>query len=257
MMNTWLSGRWLPIWRRNIRVWRKLSGPALVGNFGEPLLYLLALGYGFGAFVGELDGMSYLSFLATGMVLASAMNTATFEGCYSAFTRMDPQRTWEGMLATPLSLEDIVIGEIVWAATKSLISALAIVIVALLMGLFDWRTALAALPLAFMLGLCFGALALLITAFARGYDFFVYYFTLVLTPLFLLSGVFFPLDKMPAALRAAVELFPLRHAVVLLRGIMQHTATLSDWLWGLLLPLVYLAIATFIAVRILRRRLLA
>ena len=93
--------RWVAVWRRNARVWRKLLGPALLGNIGEPLLYLLALGYGLGVFVGELEGMDYITFLASGFVCASAMNTASFEGLYSAYTRMAVQDTWTAMYFTP------------------------------------------------------------------------------------------------------------------------------------------------------------
>ncbi|MFP5344926.1 MAG: nodulation protein NodJ, partial [Gammaproteobacteria bacterium] len=101
-----LSLRWIPVWRRNFLVWRKLFGPSMVGNFVEPLLYLLALGFGLGVFVGEMQGMPYSVFLASGLVCASAMNTATFEGLYSAYTRMAHQQTWGGMLATPLMVGD-------------------------------------------------------------------------------------------------------------------------------------------------------
>jgi lipooligosaccharide transport system permease protein len=117
------SLRFIPVWRRNLRVWRKLMMPSLLGNFGEPVLYLLAFGYGFGRLVGELDGMSYMVFIASGIICSSAMFTASFEGMYSAYTRMAEQNTWLAMLGTPLTLDDIVFAEAIWAATKGLISA--------------------------------------------------------------------------------------------------------------------------------------
>jgi lipooligosaccharide transport system permease protein len=101
------SLRWTSVWARNFLVWRKLAVASLVGNFGDPFLYLLGIGYGLGGFVGAIDGMSYLMFFASGLVCSSAMNTATFEGLYSAFTRMNAQRTWDGMLAAPLTVDDI------------------------------------------------------------------------------------------------------------------------------------------------------
>lgn len=105
------SLRWVPVWRRNMLVWRKLAGPAILGNFGEPLLYLLALGYGLGAFVQNMSELPYLVFLASGTVCSSAMSTASFEGMYSAYTRMAVQNTWGAMLATPLAVRDVVLGE--------------------------------------------------------------------------------------------------------------------------------------------------
>ncbi|NIV36311.1 MAG: nodulation protein NodJ, partial [Anaerolineae bacterium] len=98
LLHAFISLRWIAVWRRNARVWRRLAGPALLGNIGEPLLYLLALGYGLGSFVGEVEGMDYITFLASGFVCASVMNTASFEGVYSAYTRMAVQDTWTAML---------------------------------------------------------------------------------------------------------------------------------------------------------------
>ena len=247
--------RWLPVWRRNLRVWRKLSGPALIGNFGEPLLYLLALGYGLGGFIGTVNGLPYIVFLASGIVCASAMNTASFEGLYSAYTRMAVQNTWGGMLATPLSIDDIVLGEILWAGTKSLISAVPILLVAAALGVVHDAYVLGVLPVVFIIGVCFGAMALVVTAVAKSYDFFIYYFTLVITPLFLVSGVFFPLDGMPDAVRIGAQLLPLAHAVDVVRPLMTGQPLPSLTLLYLIVPLLYAAGAFWLATVLLRRRL--
>lgn len=249
------SRRCLPVWRRNAQVWIKLSGPSLVGNFGEPLLYLLALGYGLGGFIGQVDGLPYIVFLATGIVCSSAMNTATFECLYSAYTRMKVQETWSAMLAAPLSLDDIVLGEALWAGTKSLISASAILLVAALLGLVAGWQALGVLPLAFLLGCCFGAMALVVTALSPSYDFFLYYFTLVITPMFLLSGVFFPLESVPAWVQAGVQLLPLYHIVELVRPLMTGRP-LEGVMGHLLVPVLYGLAALWLALGFLRRRLL-
>jgi lipooligosaccharide transport system permease protein len=212
--------RAIAVWRRNGAVWRKLLVPSLLANFGEPLLYLLAFGYGFGALVHRVSGLPYITFLATGIACSSAMNAASFEALYSTYTRMEPQKTWEGIHATPLTIPDIVLGELLWAGTKGLINALAIVVVAAALGLVDPGGALLALPVLFLSGLCFAALALVATAFARGYDFFTYYFTLVLTPLLLVSGVFFPLASLPPIVRRAARVLPLTHTVTLVRPLL-------------------------------------
>lgn len=251
-----ISLRWLPVWRRNLRVWRKLSGPALIGNFGEPLLYLLALGYGLGGFVGEVKGLPYIVFLASGILCASAMNTATFEGLYSAYTRMAVQNTWGGMLAAPLDIDDIVLGEVVWTATKSLISAIPILIVAAILGAVQGWGALWVLPVVFVTGLCFGAMALVVTALAKSYDFFIYYFTLVITPLFLVSGVFFPLEGVPQAVQIGAQLLPLSHAVEIVRPLMTGQPLHNPAL-HLLVPLLYAGAAFWLATVLLRRRLMS
>ncbi|MGH7859004.1 MAG: ABC transporter permease [Candidatus Binatia bacterium] len=251
-----LSMRWVAVWRRNLLVWRKLSIPSLLGNFGDPLLYLLALGYGLGSLVGPLDGMPYITFLASGIVASSAMNTATFEALYSAYTRMTQQQTWAGMLAAPLDVDDIVLGEMIWAGTKSLISAGAILVVASLLGVVSAWTALWVLPVVLLVGICFGAMALVVTAVSVSYEFFLYYFTLVITPMMLFSGVFFPLSRLPEKMQWAVQALPLTHGVSLIRPLVTGRAP-QDALTHLLVLVIY-AIASFLlATTLLRRRLLA
>jgi len=250
------SLRWIPVWRRHLLVWRKLSIPSLVGNFGDPLLYLLALGYGLGRFVGSMDGMPYITFLASGIVCSSAMNTATFEALYSAYTRMTTQQTWAGMLATPLDIDDIVMGEMVWAGTKSLISATAILVVATALGIVHGARIVLVLPVALLVGTCFAAMALVVTAISRNYEFFMYYVTLVVTPMMLFCGVFFPLQGLPRPLQWAAACLPLTHAVEIIRPLMTGT-------WPARVPL-HLSILLFwgmlsyaIAAALVRRRLLA
>jgi lipooligosaccharide transport system permease protein len=246
--------RWVAVWHRHALVWRKLMGPAILGNVGEPLLYLLALGYGLGGFVGNLDGIDYISFLASGFVCASAMNTASFEGLYSAYTRMAAQETWTAMLFTPLSIEDVVLGEATWAASKSVLSAASILLVATVLGAVDGFAALWVLPIAFLTGLAFGAMALIITSLARSYDFFLYYFTLLLTPMLLLSGVFFPLDGMPAAIRFGAELFPLTHAIELVRPLMIGRPLVDSGV-HLAVLVMYAAVSLYFAVILIQRRM--
>jgi len=248
-----MAARILAVWRRNFMVWRKLAAVSLLGNFGDPFLYLLGLGYGLGLYIGKMGG---IPFLASGILCSSAMNTATFEGLYSAFTRMNQQHTWEGMMATPLGLADIVAGEILWAATKSLISCAAILIVALLLGGVQTPvTAWLALPVVFMSGLCFAAIALVVCALAPSYDFFIYYFTLLVTPMFLFCGVFYPLAALPHAAQAVAQLLPLTHAVALMRPLLTTLPLHHAWLHLAVLA-AYAAVGFVLAVRLASRRLL-
>lgn len=248
--------RILAVWRRNFLVWRKLAAASLVGNFGDPFLYLLGLGYGLGLFIGEMNGIPYMAYLASGILCSSAMNTASFEGLYSAFTRMEHQRAWEGMLAAPLSIRDIIAGEMFWAATKSLISGSAIFIVAgLLGGIQSWYSAWLALPVVLLIGLCFAGLALVVCVIAPSYDFFLYYFTLVITPMFLFCGVFYPITALPDFAQMLAQILPLTHAVELVRPLMTELPLNNPWLHtGVLLA--YSSVAFALAVRLAGRRLL-
>ncbi len=250
------SRRWVAIWQRHLLVWRKLLVPSMIGNFGDPLLYLLALGYGLGRFVGTMAGMPYIEFLASGIVCSSAMNTATFEALYSAFTRMTTQQTWSGMLAAPLDVDDIVLAEMVWAGSKSVLSAGAILLVATALGAAHGPGAPLVLPMALLVGTCFGGMALIVTAIAKNYDFFMYYVTLFVTPMMLFCGVFFPLDGLPAALRAVAVVLPLTHAVAVIRPLMTGQWP-SDPAVHVAVLVLYTALAYAVATRLVRNRLLA
>ncbi|MGR9106739.1 MAG: ABC transporter permease [Gammaproteobacteria bacterium] len=234
--------RMFAVWCRNSLVWRKSLLRSLLGSFADPLLYLLALGYGLGRFVGDVDGMPYAAFLSSGIIASSAMNSATFEGLYMAYTRMETQRIWEGMLAAPVGLEEIVFGEILWMGTKSVISVCAILVVTVLLGLVhDWLAVLV-IPLAFLCGLCFGAMAMVVTSYANSYEFFLYYVTLLITPMILLSGVFFPLSSLPESVRLVSAMLPLQHVVILVRALMGGHLTYADGL-HLIVPLLFLTVA--------------
>lgn len=250
-----LSTRALTVWRRNALVWRKLIGPAVLVNFGEPFLYLLGLGYGLGFFIGQMAGMPYLTFLASGIIAASTMNTSTFEGMYSVFTRMVPQRTYEAILATPVEVDDILAGEMLWCASKSLFSGVAILAVAGLLGaVHDWN-ALLTVPIMFLIGLCFAGPAIVMSAISPNYDFFNYYFTLFITPMFLVCGVFYPIDTLPAALQSFVQVLPLTHAVALVRPLIAGTPLTGVALHVFVL-LLYAFAGFYLAVILVRRRLL-
>lgn len=210
------------VWLRNLKVWRRLAIPSLLGNLADPLIYLTGLGLGLGALLGQVSGVPYVAFLATGTVAFSTMNGATFEVLYSGFARMHEQRTWEAIMNAPMSLDDVMVGELVWAATKSCFAGVAILAVIATFGLTTPLHALMAVPLVMLIGLCFAALGMIATSLADGYDFFMYYFTLFVSPMAMLSGVFFPLEQLPALVRELTVWLPLVHAVALMRPILLH-----------------------------------
>ena len=221
-----LSWRFWPVFLRNLLVWRKLAIPSLVGNIAEPLIWLVAFGYGMGMLVGDVslagpDGqvraVPYLLFLASGSICMSAMNAATFEALYSAFSRMHVQKTWDGILNAPVRLDDVLLAEMLWAAFKALFTVSAILLVMLALGISHSPKLLLAWPTLWLVGITFSCVALIFNALAKGYDFFTYYFTLFLTPMMFLSGVFFPREQLPALVQLLSAWLPLTHAVQLVR----------------------------------------
>jgi lipooligosaccharide transport system permease protein len=222
-----LSLRFWPVFLRNLLVWRKLAIPSLVGNIAEPLMWLVAFGYGMGALVGQVSVVSagggdavkvpYILFLASGSICMSAMNAATFEALYSAFSRMHVQKTWDGIMNAPVSLDDVVLAEMLWAAFKSLFTVSAILVVMLALGISASPKLLLAWPILLGVGITFSCMALIFNALAKGYDFFTYYFTLFLTPMMFLSGIFFPREQLPAFVRVIADWLPLSVAVDLVR----------------------------------------
>jgi len=212
-----VSLRWVPIWRRNYLVWKRLFGQSVFGNIAEPLITLFAFGYGLGSLLAPIDGVRYIVFLASGSICMNAFNAATFESLYSAFTRMQIQKSWEAMMNAPLSLDDVMMAELVWSATKSIFTGIAILVVIFALDLSREWSMLLVLPLLFIVGLTGAALGLLVNAYAKGYDFFTYYFTIVVTPMWFLSGVFFPFTQLPPWLQSLAQWLPLSSAVALVR----------------------------------------
>ena len=231
-----VSLRFWPVLLRNWLVWRKLALASMIGNIAEPLITLVAFGYGLGALVGEVGGRPYIEYLASGSVVASAALAATFEALYSAFSRMHVQKTWDGILNAPVALDDIVFAEMLWAAIKALISVGAILVVIFLLGISRAPSLLLALPVLGFVGITFASIALVFNALAKGYDFFTYYFTLVITPMTFLSGVYFPVEQLPAWLQAVSRVLPLTAAVEIVRPLV-----LGEWPPALLRPLAILA----------------
>jgi lipooligosaccharide transport system permease protein len=183
------------------------------------------------------------------------MFTASFEGMYSAFSRMHVQRTWEAIINAPIALDDVMLAEWTWCATKALMSTIAILLVLMALGYGRTPFALAILPIGFLIGLVFGAFGLVMNALAPGYDFFTYFFTLVLTPMLLLSGVYFPVEQLPAWLAAAAQILPLKHAIDLARPLMLGRIPDAILLHVAVL-VAYAFAAYYVALALTRRRLL-
>lgn len=249
------SWRWIAVWRRNFLVWKKLAAESIFGNIVDPLFYMLGMGFGLGTMLPEVNGVTYIAFLAGGTVCYSTMFAASFEALYSGFARMHVQRTWDGILNAPIVLDDVVLAEWIWAASKSLLSGVAILLVVLALGLAQNWLAIFILPLAFLIGLTFAGMGFIMTALARSYDFFTFWFTIVLTPMVLLSGVFYPVGNMHPILQAVSAALPLTHAIELGRPLLLGKVPENILLHAGVM-LAYGGIGFYIALVLFRRRLL-
>lgn len=251
----WLTRRSLAVIQRNFLVWRKTALTTILGDVLDPMVALLALGYGLGGMLPGMEGVPYVTYLSAGSICVGALYGATFEATYNAFSRLQIQRTWDAMLNTPLSLDDVVWAEILWACAKAMKSGIAILLVVIALDISRAPT-LAWVPLVLaLLGVVFAAMAMIVSALARGYDFFMYYFTLGVTPMVFLSGVFFPVSQLPPALVAVMQWLPLSPAVDILRPLV--LGLMPPNLWGDVAQLCVTAVlAVWIAAVLMRRRLL-
>ncbi len=242
------------VWQRHFTVYTKLYKSSIVLNFVEPVLYLVALGLGLGAFVREINGVPYIKFIAPGIVASSAMFAATYECSYGTYVRMTYQKTFDAILATPVNLDDLVAGELIWGATKSMIYGTIIIVVISLFGLVDSPLILLAIPLLFAIGIVFAQISVIFTAVVPGIDSFNYFFTLFMTPMFLFSGIFFPLDTLPPIIGRIAFFTPLYHMVNILRDFAAGNFQRPLWDAGwIILAIVVLSPLPF---RLMRRRII-
>jgi lipooligosaccharide transport system permease protein len=237
-----LSYRWIHVWRRNLRVWWKFLRSWFVGIVGEPVLYLLAIGFGIGQMIEQpVAGVPYFVFIVPGLLAATAMNAATFEVTFGSYTRMSQQRTFHSIVTTPVNMNEVAAGDIAYAATKSLLNGTVFLLIVLPMTYwqFDMLPPLWALPIMLLVvaveGLLFASMGLLVTAFARGYEFFSYYLTLVVSVMFLFAGVFFPIGNLPAGVQWIAWIMPLAYPTRLLRELFLGSLTLGGLLSAVLL----------------------
>ena len=252
-----LTRRWWPVFLRNLLVWKKLAIPSLIGNIAEPLIWLVAFGYGMGALVGQVNvngqAVPYILFLASGSICMSAMNAASFEALYSAFSRMHVQKTWDAILNAPVGLDDVVLAEMLWAAFKAIFTTTAILGVMLILDISHSPKLIVAWLVLVGAGVTFSCIALIFNALAKGYDFFTYYFTLFMTPMMFLSGVFFPLEQLPGVVQAVARWLPLANAVALVRPLFMDQWP-ANWLAHLAVLAAYALVAFWLALALTRKR---
>lgn len=209
----------LQVLRRHLIIFSRNWKVNITFNFFEPLLYIAALGLGLGAYVQPMEGLPYLNYLAPGLVASSAMFATSYECTYGTFVRMEFQKTFQAMVATPVSMDDVITAEMLYGAFKSVLYGSVILLVILALGLVSSPWALLVPPVLIVAGLLFAELSMLWTGLVPNIDNFNYFFSLIMTPLFLFSGIFFPLSGLPRLVRDVAWFSPLYHVVNLVRGL--------------------------------------
>lgn len=244
----------LRVLRRNLIVFGKTWKTNVAFNFIEPLLYLGAMGWGLGTFVGEINGLPYVRFIAPGIIASSAMWAASSECTYESYIRMHYQKIFHAITATPVSLEEVVAGELLTGAFKSVLYGSVILTVIAALGLVPSAFAVFVPIVLLLSGLAFAILGLVWTGLVPKIDSFSYFFTLVVTPMFLFSGIFFPLDALPAPARAAAGFLPLYHIVRLLRSLVLGQVSFT-LLFNALWLIVFVLLLFPLPLVLMRRRL--
>ncbi|GLI46027.1 ABC transporter permease [Methanoculleus bourgensis] len=251
-----ITGRVRSVWQRNLDAFLRTYRVNFIPPFIEPVLYLLALGFGLGTYIETVDGIPYPVFIAPALVSISVMYSSFFECTYSSFVRMYYQKTFDAIIATPVSIDEVIAGEMLWGATRGMIYATLMLPVLLIFGVVAMPSSLLLIPFAFLAGLLFAAIGMCFTAITPGIDALNYPSFLFITPMFLFSGTFFPLDLLPEPIQYfALAALPLTHVVSINRAITLPAFSLTN-----LFSLAWIAVATvlffLLAIRLMRRRLI-
>jgi lipooligosaccharide transport system permease protein len=244
------------VWRRDARVFSKVWKGALLPQFFDPFFYLLAMGFGLGTYLARVEGIPYEQFVGPGLLGSAVMWSASFETTWNIYFKMEESRLYDNMLSTPVEVQDLVLGEVAWAATRALVYGTVFLGVVTGFGLVQSPWALAVPPVLLLGGACFGMLGITFTSLIRSMDLYGFYYTLFITPLFLFSGIFYPLDDLPEWVSVVAWCTPLYHLVEIARGLVlgpELLPTVGHGIW-----LLALTSALFLVpVRALRRRLVA
>ena len=240
----------MQIWLRNFAQFKRAWLVSFFWIILEPLFILLALGFGIGGFVPTIKGTSYIEFFFPGLVCSSAMLISFFSSTYDNFSKLNHQRLFHTQILSQISSSEIFFGEILWAASKGLFSALGVSLIASFFGLVDSFRIFPALMVIFLSGLVFSSLGMLVTTYVKSFDQIIFPTSGFIIPMSLFSGVYFPTDQLPYGLNYLVYLFPLTHATRTVRELILH-----GYDWWMLGNIFYLALCSYLLIRLARRRL--
>lgn len=251
-----LYTRLYSIWFRHFRVYTRNLISNGLPPFLEPLIFLVGIGLGLGQYIDRMEGVSYLPYLASGLLVTTSMYTAAFECSFATFLRLEFDKVYDGMLGASITAEDLIIGEILWAGTKGFFFSLAVLVIVVSFGILPVASTLPTPIVGFFTGIMFGAFSLVVTSFVKTINHFNFYMTGFLSPMFFFSGVVFPLDRLPAAIRPLSEVLPLTHSVRLVRDLSLFSFDLLS-LWSIGYILVFSVVFGYLAVVRLKKRLIS
>ena len=252
-----LSYRIYYVFFRNLMSYKRFIVPTFIASLVQPLFYLITFGIGMGSYVGLFGGKPYLNFLVPGVLVSAVSLSSSFECLYGTFVKMVHEKLYDSLIATPVSAEDAVAGDIAWAVFRGIVSGTLMMTVAMFMGVFPVSlvSVLLLILLMVFVGILFGSLAMIVTSIAPNFDFFSYYTELILTPMLFFSGVFFPLDKFPPWMKTFAKFLPLTPAVAISRAVFSGVYSrglIFDFLFIFMLE----AAAFYTGVKLMKKRLI-
>jgi lipooligosaccharide transport system permease protein len=243
------------VWVRHYLSWLKFYKTSILLNFFEPITGLVALGIGLGSYIHVINGVSFIQFIGPGLVAVTAMNAVSFDTLFGTYNYLHENKVYPSMINAPLRVDDVVAGTILWQATRSVLYGGTFMIIITLFGLVHHWTALLVLPVLFLAGTLFAPPALCMAAIAKSFEQMFYYITLVITPMYMFSGIFFPPSRLPHGVQVAIWFTPLYHVAHLIRSLVLDQLS-GDLLVDVLWVLVFTAVFLLLPVRLIERKLL-
>ncbi len=242
------------VWQRHFTVYTKLYLSSIALNFVEPVLYLVALGFGLGGYIQQVQGKPYINFIAPGIIASSSMFATVYECTYSTYVRIFFQKTFDAILATPVNIDDLIAGEMMWGATKSILYGVIIIGTISAFRLVDSALIVFVVPVLFLSGLIFAEISLMCVALVPGVDSLNYFYTLLMSPMFLFSGIFFPLDSLPSFVSKIAWFTPLFHLTNVCRALAEGSP--GKALEGVIWIIVVVIILAPFPFKLMRRRII-
>lgn len=242
------------VWLHEFLSWRRFYKSSVLLNFGEPVLNLIALGWGLGAYISQMGEVSFLQFIGPGLLAVTAMNSVTFDICYEGFDRLHRTGLYTAMTSTSMEVEEVVGGQVLWSMTRSILYGSIFLFVLLLFGLIQSVWSFGIIITLMLSGALFSLAGLIVVSIAQNHEHLFYYFSLIITPMFMFSGVFFPVERLPVFLQWFIQALPLYHFVEMNRALVSGQVDASI-LSHVVIVLVMIMLLALFPARMLRKAL--